>query len=601
MDREMADAKIFDTQANASSLSTNRKFLTPISSGGDDISNADSGVSSGINLNSASDASKPAQDADQEPGGERSALQMAVIMTALCSALFLAALDSTIVTTALPTIISEFQAPSGYTWVGAAYTLGSSATVPIWGKISDIWGRKPILLVAVAIFWIGSLIAALSVNIGMLIAARAIQGSGGGGVLVLIYIAVSDLVSLRKCGQYYGIFGGVWALSSAIGPIVGGTFTAKVTWRWCFYINLPISGLAFILLFFVLKLHNPRTSTREGLKAIDWLGSALIMGATLQLLFGLEFGGVTYPWKSVTVIALIVFGVITFVVAMLVEQYVAKYPVIPLRLFSSPRNVIVYVLCFTHGLVFMATLYYLPLYFQAVLGASPLMSGVYLLAHAFASSSFSGLLGIWMKKTGQYYPPIIFGFVLMTLGCGLFIDLGAEVNWAKLFIFQIIAGIGIGPNFQATLIALHAGLHPGDIGVGTSTFQFIRQLATSTSIVIGGVVFQNGMQRQFPTLLAELGPEIANQLTGSNAGANVGLVASLKGEAGKVARGAYWNSLRDMFIVYTVISGLGLLLTPFVRQQKLSKEFTEHKTGLQSLARRDRNAKPEVQIVAGEM
>ncbi|KAI1115629.1 MFS general substrate transporter [Nemania sp. NC0429] len=535
---------------------------------------------------------------DTPPQGERSALEMSIIMVALCSALFLAALDATIVTTAIPTIIGEFNSPSGYTWVGAAYTLASSATVPSWGKLSDIWGRKPIMLVAVGIFWIGSLIAALSKNIGQLIAARAIQGGGGGGIVVLTNIAVGDLVSVRKRGQYYGIFGGVWALASAIGPVLGGVFTDKVTWRWCFWINLPISGVGFAILFFVLKLHNPRTPVREGLAAIDWPGSLLIVGATLQLLFGLEFGGVTYPWKSVPVIALIVFGIVTFAVAIVVEKYVAEYPVIPLRLFTSRRNIVAFGICFVHGAVFISGSYYLPLYFQAVIGVSPLLSGAYSLAFALPLSFVSALTGVWMKKTGQYMPAIVFGMVLLTLGFGLFIDLGSPVNWAKLIIYQIIAGIGVGPNFQSPLIALHSGLQPKDIAAGTATFQFIRQLATSISIVISGVVFQNGMEKQYPVLQAELGPELANKLSGGSAGANVGLVASLQGEQGRVARDAFWKSLRDMFIVLTAISAVGLLISPLIGQRKLSKEHTEHKTGLQNLAKREKKeAQP---LEAGE-
>ncbi|KAI0877716.1 multidrug resistance protein fnx1 [Hypoxylon argillaceum] len=540
-----------------------------------------------------------ANAAEASPQGERSGLEMTVIMVALCSALFLAALDATIVTTAIPTIVGEFNSPSGYTWVGAAYTLASSATVPSWGKVSDIWGRKPVLLIAVGIFWIGSLIAALSKNIGQLIAARAIQGGGGGGIIVLINIAVSDLVSVRKRGQYYGIFGGVWALASAIGPVLGGVFTSKATWRWCFWINLPISGLGFAILLFVLKLHNPRTPVRKGLAAIDWLGSLLIIGATLQLLFGLEFGGVAYPWKSVTVIALIVFSIVTFGVAIIVEKYVAEYPVIPLRLFKSRHNIASFAVCFVHGAVFISGSYYLPLYFQAVVGSSSLLSGAYLLAFALPLSFGSAFTGIWMKKTGQYLPAIIFGMFFLTLGFGLFIDLGSPVNWAKLVVYQIIAGIGVGPNFQSPLIALHSGLHPKDIAAGTSTFQFIRQLATSISIVVGGVVFQNGMQRQYPTLLAQLGPELADKLSGGSAGANVALVASLQGEQGRVARDAYWNSLRELFIVFTALSALGLLIGPLVGQRKLSKEHTEHKTGLQNLAKRDRKESQPEPLSAG--
>ncbi|KAI1309776.1 multidrug resistance protein fnx1 [Xylaria venustula] len=590
------DPRVVDLERDAGLLNTDEKLGRPTSSDDDHNTtshNTEKSIEeSGETQTELGSAGKDGEaaaptNADETPEGGRSGLEMTAIMAALCSALFLAALDNTIVTTALPTIVGEFHASSGYTWVGAGYTLASSATVPSWGKVSDIWGRKPILLVAVAIFWIGSLIAALSKSIGQLIAARAIQGAGGGGIVVLINIAVSDLVSVRKRGQYYGIFGGVWALASAIGPILGGVFTTKVNWRWCFWINLPISGLGFVILLVVLKLHNPRTPVRKGLAAIDWLGSALIIGATLQLLFGLEFGGVQYPWKSVTVIALIVFSIVTFGVAIVVEKYVAEYPVIPLRLFKSGRNIAAFAVCFVHGIVFISGSYYLPLYFQAVVGSSSLLSGAYLLAYALSLSLVSAGIGIWMKKTGQYLPPIVFGMAFLTLGFGLFIDFGADVNWAKIVIFQIIAGIGVGPNFQSPLIALHSGLHPKDIAAGTSTFQFIRQLGTSISIVIGGVVFQNGMQKQYPTLLAELGPELANQLSGSSAAANVGLVAGLKGEQGKVARTAFANSLREMFIVFTVISAVGLIVSPFVGRRKLSKEHTEYKTGLQNLARRD--------------
>ncbi|KAI0383496.1 MFS general substrate transporter [Hypomontagnella monticulosa] len=525
----------------------------------------------------------PPAEKKEEPGAGRTKFETAVIVFALCSALFLAALDVTIVTTAIPTITEQFQSPAGYTWIGAAYLLANSATVPSWGKISDIWGRKPVLLAAVATFWIGSLICALSINIGMLIAARAIQGVGGGGIVVLTNICVGDLFSMRKRGMYYAFFGMVWAIASAIGPILGGVFTSKVTWRWCFYVNLPISGVGFLVLLFVLKLHNPRTPVRQGLAAIDWLGSLLIIGGTLMFLFGLEFGGVTYPWNSATTICLIVFGVVTVGLFVVVEKWYAKYPVIPLRLFKFGKNISTFGICLAHGAVFISGSYYLPLYFQAVLGASSLLSGAYVLPYVLSLSFTSICSGIFMKKTGKYLPAIIFGMVFMTLGYGLFIDLGPQANWAKIVIYQIIAGIGVGPNFQSPLIALQTSVEPRDIAAVTSTFGFVRQLSTSISVVIGGVVFQNGMEKQYPALLAQLGPELAGQLSGGSAGGNVGLVASLPGVQGDIARAAYWNSLRDMYIMYTAIAGVGLLISPFISQKKLSKEHQEHKTGLQSL------------------
>ncbi|XXH03063.1 hypothetical protein Hte_009453 [Hypoxylon texense] len=541
---------------------------------------------------SSGSGAPPAAGKNVEPEAVRTKWETTLIVLALCSALFLAALDVTIITTAIPTITEQFQSPQGYTWIGAAYLLANSATVPSWGKVSDIWGRKPVLLAAVATFWIGSLICALSVNIGMLIAARAIQGVGGGGIVVLVNICVGDLFSMRKRGMYYAFFGMVWAVASAIGPILGGVFTSKVTWRWCFYVNLPISGVGFAVLLFVLKLHNPRTPVREGLAAIDWLGSLLIIGGTLMFLFGLEFGGVTYPWGSAPTICLIVFGVVTIGVFVVVEKWYAKYPVIPLRLFKFGTNISTFGICLVHGCVFISGSYYLPLYFQAVLGASSLLSGVYLLPYVLSLSFVSVGSGLFMKKTGKYLPAIIFGMFFMTLGFGLFIDLGAEANWAKIIVFQIIAGIGVGPNFQSPLIALQTSVEPRDIAAVTSTFGFVRQLSTSVSVVIGGVVFQNGMERQYPMLLAQLGPELAGQLSGGSAGGNVGLVASLPGVQGQIARAAYWNSLRDMYIMYAAFAGVGLIISPFVSQRKLSKEHHEHKTGLQSLRQNDEGGNP---------
>ncbi|KAI2604249.1 MFS general substrate transporter [Hypoxylon fragiforme] len=535
---------------------------------------------------------------NMDPEKGRTKLETTLVVLALCSALFLAALDVTIIATAIPTITEQFQSPAGYTWIGAAYLLANSATVPSWGKISDIWGRKPILLAAVAIFWIGSLLCALSVSIGMLIAARAIQGIGGGGIIVLVNICVGDLFSMRKRGMYYAFFGMVWAVASAIGPVLGGVFTTKATWRWCFYVNLPISGVGFAVLLFVLKLHNPRTPVREGLVAIDWLGSLLIIGGTLMFLFGLEFGGVTYPWNSAPTICLIVFGLVTIGLFIAVEKWYAKYPVIPLRLFKFGKNISTFGICFAHGVVFISGSYYLPLYFQAVLASSSLLSGVYILPYVLSLSFMSVASGFFMKKTGKYLPAIIFGMVFMTLGYGLFIDLGAEAHWAKIIIYQIIAGIGVGPNFQSPLIALQTSVEPRDIAAVTSTFGFVRQLSTSISVVIGGVVFQNGMDKQYPTLLAQLGPELAGQLSGGSAGGNVGLVASLQGVQGEIARTAYWNSLRDMYIMYAVISGVGVLISPFISQRTLSREHHEHKTGLQSLRENGEGGKPSSSVKA---
>ncbi|KAF2118543.1 major facilitator superfamily-domain-containing protein [Lophiotrema nucula] len=533
---------------------------------------------------------QPAQDAEYTPKDagapdeetpQRSKLKITLIMFSLGISVLLVALDITIVTTALPTISEHFHSASGYTWVGSAYLIANSAATPIWGKVSDIFGRKPILLVTNVIFFIGSLLAAVSVNINMLIAARVVQGIGGGGLIVLVNIAISDLFAMRERGAYFGIIGGVWALASSLGPVVGGAFTQKVSWRWCFYINLPLDGLAFVILFFFLDLHTPRTPLWQGLKAVDWAGCLTMVAGTIMLLLGLEFGGVTFPWKSATVICLIIFGTITIGLFFVVEHFLAPNPLMPLNIFSKRHNLAALGVCFFHAFVFISGSYFLPLYFQAVLGATPILSGVYLLPTALSLSFLSAFTGIFIRKTGQYLPPIWFGLTLMTLGFGLFIDLGVHSSWAKIIIYQIIAGIGVGPNFQSPLIALQSSVPKRDIATATATFGFTRNLGSAISIVVGSVVFQNEMVSKQPMLRAALGP-VASAFGGGSAGANVGIIQSLPDNEKEIAQKAFSDSLSTMWIMYVVFAACGLLVSFFLTRNILQKTHEETKTGLEA-------------------
>lgn len=419
---------------------------------------------------------------------------------------------------------------------------------------------------------------------------------------------------MRSRSAYYGIIGMVWAFASGVGPILGGVFTQKVSWRWCFYINLPITGVVFFLILFFLKLNTPRTPLIAGLKAIDWLGkissllkysrasrgyfytsvvsrqllmrptgSLTIIGGTLMFLLGLEFGGVSEPWSSAKVLCLLIFGLITLTAIFItIEWKFASYPVIPLRIFSKMSNVAALLVCSSHGFVFISGSYYLPLYFQAVLGATPLLSGVYLLPFALTLSIGSGIVGVFIKKTGRYLECIYVGLFIMTLGVGLFIDLSADSSWAKIILYQIVAGFGCGPLFQAPLLALQASVSLGDIATATATFGFTRNLSTAISVVIGGVVFQNGMQMQIPGLIRALGPETAQLLGGGSAGANVMLVNALPPAQRTVAREAYAKALMKIWILYVCLGVAGLVASAFIRRQTLTKHHTETKTGLEA-------------------
>lgn len=302
-----------------------------------------------------------------------------------------------------------------------------------------------------------------------------------------------------------------------------------------------------------------------------------------MFLLGLELGGGSYHWNSVQFICLIVFGVVVVMVFVFIELKLAKFPVVPVRLFKTPRNLAILGLCACHGFVFISASYYLPLYFQGVLGVDALMSGVYILPFTFILGATSAAAGFFIKKTGKYLPPIIGGFALMTLGYGLFIDLDSYTNWAKIICFQMILGIGVGPNFQSPLIALQSTVQPRDIASATGTFMFIRQLSTSISIVVGGVIFSSGMATQQSTLKEELGADMSHLLTGNNAQSSVTTVQSFPEPQRGIAQRAYWTALRTMFIFYVAFAGLGLIISFFVGSKRLNESHTEHKTGLNTL------------------
>ncbi|KAI4235062.1 MAG: hypothetical protein LQ349_003410 [Xanthoria aureola] len=533
-----------------------------------------SGSSDGVGVKDEKTADAPVQP-------QRSKGKTTLIMLALCIAVFLAALDTTIITTAIPTIAVRFNASAAdYTWIGSAYLLAAASSTPIWGKFSDIWGRKPILLVANIVFLVASLIAALSINVKMLLAGRAIQGIGGGGLIILANICISDLFSMRERGKYFGMIGGVWGLASALGPILGGVFTEKVSWRWCFYVNLPFDGIAFIIILMYLDIETPKTPFLAGIKAIDWLGSITIASGTIMFLLGLEYGGISYPWTSATVLCLIIFGLVVIALFFLNEWKLAIYPVMPLRLFKYRSNVASLLVCFCHGATFIAGAFFLPLYFQAVLGASPILSGVYTFPFVITLSFVSAAVGVFIKKTGQYLPPIWFGLFFMTLGFGLYIDLPAYPSWSRIIAFQIVAGIGVGPNFQSPLIALQTHVKPKDIATATATFGFTRNLATAISVVIGGVIFQNGMSRRQATLAAALPPDIAAFLGGGSAGAATDLVKHLPAQQKMVADRVYTESLRTMWIFYVVVAFVGLCCSFAIQKTKLSKVHEMQKQGL---------------------
>jgi Fungal trichothecene efflux pump (TRI12) len=332
---------------------------------------------------------------------------------------------------------------------------------------------------------------------------------------------------------------------------------------------VPIVGAVFFLLWFSLKLSTPRTPIWEGLKAIDWTGGSLVIGSTLMLLLGLDFGGVTRPWSSATVICLLTFSAVAGVLFVVNEKKLAKYPVIPMELFRHRSGIGSFLLCFCHGLVFMGQAYYLPFYFQAVLGITPIMSGVYFLPFILAISISGALTGLFIQKTGRYLPTSYLGFVLMALGVGLLINLDTYLNWPKLIAFQLISGAGIGLNFEAPLLSLQAIVGNHNAATATSTIGFVRTIACAISIVLGSVVFQDQMEKQGPSLTAALGPSLASLLSNGGAAAGIDVVNALPPAQQAVARHALHYALTSMWIMVSYCVALQQIRISFIMANRL--------------------------------
>ena len=346
------------------------------------------------------------------------------------------------------------------------------------------------------------------------------------------------------------------------------------------YSIVPISGTSFIVIAFMLRLETPKTPILVGIKAVDWVGSFALVGGLLMFLLGLTFGGTIYSWSSPTVICLILFGIITLLVFLAIEQYFARYPLVPVHLYASVSNSAILIVNLFHGIVFTQTAYFLPLYCQSVLGAEPLLSGVLLLPFAVAMSVATVGSGNYLKITGRYLDCIRFGFVLIVLGLGLFCDLPASRTWSKIIIYQIPVGFGVGLNFQPPLIALQNNLHPQDNAAATASFGLVRSVASAIGVVVGSAVFANKMNDRQEELVDVLGISTASLFSGNNAQANVLHIHSLGAPQQNAVHRASWTSIRGIWITAVCFAAAGLLVCLLIQHKKLNETHVEVKTGL---------------------
>jgi MFS family permease len=414
----------------------------------------------------------------------------------------------------------------------------------------------------------------------MLIAARALQGTAGGALMQLVFITISDLFSVRHRPLYISFMGFFWMLAGTSGPLIGGAFTQLVSWRWCFWINLPICGLSFILILLFLDVHNPRTKLGQGLKAIDWFGTFSILGGTLLLLLGLDFGGAIFPWSSPKVLCLVVFGIFMIAFFFFSEKKLAKYPLIPLSVFGNCSNKATFIVACAHNMVAIGQEYYLPLYFQSVRLASPLKSGIYIIPMLITEAAVDILSGIIIHKTGRYREQTWIGASLMTLGTGLFITFNIDTTIAATVGLEIIGGLGTALLFQTPTLAIQNSVNQADTASAIATLGSIGNTATVFSVVIGGVIFQNSMAARQSTF-SGLNATVIEAFSPAHAAANVDLIRFLPDP--QIVQEAFAWSIRNMFIFYTGVAAVAMAASVFIKQKHMSTSHVETKTGIKHL------------------
>ncbi|RIA83709.1 major facilitator superfamily domain-containing protein [Glomus cerebriforme] len=440
---------------------------------------------------------------EEQPYNDRAPLtktRLSLVFIGLAFGIFLAALDQTIVATALHAIANEFSALDQIAWVGTAYLLTATAFQPTYGKLADIFGRKITFLIAIFLFELGSLICGLSPNMTCLIIARAIAGTGGGGIIGLVFIIISDIVSLQDRGKYQGIVGGVFGISSIVGPLLGGAFTDSITWRWAFYINLPFGVITIICVIFFLRLPYISGSLLEKFKRIDFLGTFVLVCSTIALLLPLNWGGSKYKWDSPVIIVLLCVGALGFIIFAFVEKYIAIEPIAPGRLFKDRMVAACFAVNFFQGMAFFGMVYFTPLFFQIVKGATATRAGLEILPLILAVVFTVIFTGQLVSRTTiiSYKLLCIIGGILIITGAGLMSTFSDTSTRGELIGYLLISGIGIGAIMQTTLLASQQVVAYEDLASVTSLLTFFRTIGAVFGVAILGTVFNNGLSDHLP-------------------------------------------------------------------------------------------------------
>jgi EmrB/QacA subfamily drug resistance transporter len=493
-------------------------------------------------------------EAPEETPGAMTNRQILQAMSGLMAGMFVAILAGTVVANALPRIITDLNASqSSYTWVITSELLAMTATVPLWGKLSDLYNKKLLLQLSLGLFLVGSLLAGFSQGVGLLIFSRVVQGIGAGGLTALVQIVMAAVIPPRRLGKYAGIFGAVFAVGTVAGPLIGGVLvdTSWLGWRWCFFIGVPFALAAIVILQRTLTLPTVRREVK-----IDYLGAGLIVAGVCALLIWTTMAGNQFDWASWQTAVLTGGGVILLGFAVLVESRVAE-PVIPLTIFRNRTVTLTTVASLLVGLAMFGGTVFLSQYFQIALGKSPTVAGLMslpMIGGLLVSSTVAGQL---ISATGRWKIYLVAGGVTMTAGLGLLSTIGADTGFGLLSIYMALLGIGVGLLMQNLVLAAQNDVPAAELGSATSVLSFFRSMGGTIGTSVLGAVLAN---------------RVASQLGGFDAGGDshsVPDISQLPDEAREVVQNAYGNATGDLFLIATPFAVLALITVLFIKEKAL--------------------------------
>jgi EmrB/QacA subfamily drug resistance transporter len=489
--------------------------------------------------------------------------QILAILFGVMAGMLLAALDQGIVGTALPRIVSDLGGLDRLSWVVTAYLLTSTAATPLWGKISDLYGRRLIFQVAIGIFLVGSALSGLSQNMTQLIGFRALQGVGGGGLFAIALSIIGDVIPPRERGRYQGYFGAVFGVSSVAGPLLGGWFTDGPGWRWIFYINLPVGLAALMITSAVLRMPVTRRRHR-----IDYLGAATIVAAVACLLLYLDWRGNEFGWTEPVALALLAGFVVLSALFVVIEVRGAE-PIIPMRLFRNPVFSVGNLYGFLAGVAMFGAIIFLPIYLQTVKGLSPTASGLALLPAIIGIFSTSISSGQLITRTGRYKIYPIIGSVVLAFSMFLLARLAVDTPFWQVALYEYLFGAGLGFTLQTIVTAIQNAVEFRDMGAATSSATFFRQMGGSIGAAVFGAVLSSRLAHYLAEEFARAGIQPG---PGGAAGVDandVQAIQRLVGPVKHVVLSAFTNALDDVFLVGVPFIAVAFVVSLFLKEVPL--------------------------------